>query len=98
MPRAPSALFDRIPPLLPADAGDLPQPFVYDQSPRALREKAAAHTAKRYVDMMYVSGLDRATADRPRAAGRSPGLGDEPKLAAAGPGGGRLKLSRITVA
>ena len=84
MPRAPSALFDRIPPLLPAGAGDLPQPFVYDQSPRALREKVVAYTAKRYVDMMYVSGLDRATADRhfrPRASGRSGGLGDEPVVA-----------------
>ncbi len=81
MPRAPSALFDRIPPLLPAGAGDLPQPFVYDLSPRALREKAVAYTAKRYVDMMYVSGLSRATADRhfrTRASGRSGGLSSEP--------------------
>ncbi|BBK41476.1 hypothetical protein STVA_14960 [Allostella vacuolata] len=86
MARAPSALFDRIPPLLPAGVGDLPQPFVYDQSPRALREKVVAHAAKRYVDMLYVSGLPRETADRhfrPRAAGRSGGLGFEPDLAAA---------------
>lgn len=85
MPRAPSALFDRIPPLLPADAGDLPQPFVYDQSPRALREKVVAYSAKRYVDMMYVSGLSRAAADqrfRPRASGRSGGLSSEPSFPA----------------
>ncbi|BBK33174.1 CubicO group peptidase (beta-lactamase class C family) [Stella humosa] len=86
MARAPSALFDRIPPLLPAGVGAPPAPFFYDQSPRALREKVVSYSAKRYVDMMYVSGLSRAEADRhfrPRASGRSGGLEDEPDVSAA---------------
>ena len=48
-----------------------PDPMVYDASIRALRQRSVNFAAKRYADMMYVSGLDRATADehfRPRAA------------------------------
>jgi CubicO group peptidase (beta-lactamase class C family) len=39
-------------------------PMVFDASPRAMRQRSANFAAKRYVDMLYVSGLDRATADR----------------------------------
>jgi hypothetical protein len=41
-----------------------PDPLVYDASPRALRQRTANFVAKRLVDMRYVSGLDRATAER----------------------------------
>src|SRR5207253_7527318 len=41
-----------------------PDPLVYDASPRALRQRTANFAAKRLVDMRYVSGLDRATAER----------------------------------
>jgi CubicO group peptidase (beta-lactamase class C family) len=74
-------IFDQTPHLF----GDgPPDPVVYDASERALRQRSVNFAAKRYVDMMFVSGLDRATADRhfrPRAAtvpaglsGRSSGL------------------------
>ncbi len=39
-------------------------PLVYDASPKALRQRVANHTAKRFVDMMFVTGLDQATAER----------------------------------
>ncbi|MCC7271139.1 MAG: serine hydrolase [Alphaproteobacteria bacterium] len=81
MPRAPSQLFDRISPLLPDSGASLPDPFVYDLSPGALRRKVVAWAAKRYVDMLYVTGLDQPTADRHfriRAAGLSGDLGSEP--------------------
>jgi hypothetical protein len=42
----------------------LPDPLVYDASPRALRQRTVNFAAKRVVDMRYVSGLDRATAER----------------------------------
>ncbi len=83
-------IFDQTPHLF----GDgPPDPVVYDASERALRQRSVNFAAKRYVDMMFVSGLDRATADRhfrPRAAtvpaglsGRSSGLAlQEPLLAA----------------
>lgn len=41
----------------------LPEPFVYDCAPQALRQRGINFIAKRYVDMMFVTGLDRATAD-----------------------------------
>ena len=41
-----------------------PDPLVYDASPRALRQRTVNFAAKRLVDMRYVSGLDRATAER----------------------------------
>jgi hypothetical protein len=53
--------FDRTPQLF----GDgLPDPIVYDASPRALRQRTVNFAAKRLADMRYVSGLDRATAER----------------------------------
>jgi CubicO group peptidase (beta-lactamase class C family) len=53
--------FDRT----PQPFGDgLPDPLVYDASPRALRQRTVNFAAKRLVDMRYVSGLDRATAER----------------------------------
>jgi Beta-lactamase len=41
-----------------------PDPLVYDASPRALRQRTVNFAAKRLVDMRYVSGLDRAVAER----------------------------------
>jgi hypothetical protein len=41
-----------------------PDPIVYDASPRARRQRTVNFAAKRMVDMLYVSGLDRATAER----------------------------------
>jgi CubicO group peptidase (beta-lactamase class C family) len=58
-----------------------PDPVVYDASERALRQRSVNFVAKRYVDMMFVSGLDRATADRhfrPRAAAVPAGLSGRP--------------------
>src|SRR3984893_15253996 len=53
--------FDRT----PQPFGDgLPDPLVYDASPRMLRQRTVNFAAKRLVDMRYVSGLDRATAER----------------------------------
>jgi len=54
-------IFDRT----PHPFGDGPvDPLVYDASTRALRQRTVNFAAKRYADMMFVSGLDRATADR----------------------------------
>lgn len=53
--------FDKSPP--PFGAG-LPDPAVCDASPRALRQRTINFAAKRLTDMRYVSGLDRATAER----------------------------------
>jgi CubicO group peptidase (beta-lactamase class C family) len=41
-----------------------PDPVICDASSRTLRQRTVNFTAKRLVDMLYVSGLDRATADR----------------------------------
>src|ERR1043166_7006306 len=41
-----------------------PDPLVYDASPQALRQRTVNFAAKRLVDMRYVSGLDRVTAER----------------------------------
>lgn len=63
--RAPEPLFDQTMPLLPdGAAAGLPDPLVYDGSARALRQRTVNFAAKRMADMMYVSGLDRATAER----------------------------------
>ena len=71
-------LFDRTPMFLPdGAAAALPDPIVYDASARALRIRTVNFAAKRFVDMMYVSGLDRATAEahfRWRAAQAPGGL------------------------
>src|ERR1700680_3635989 len=53
--------FDRTPP--PFGSGP-PDPIVCDASARSLRQRTVNFTAKRMVDMLYVSGLDRDTADR----------------------------------
>ena len=53
--------FDRTPEPF---GGGLPDPLVYDASPRALRQRTVNFAAKRLADMRYVSGLDRATAER----------------------------------
>lgn len=54
-------IFDRT----PHPFGDGPvTPLVYDASATALRQRTVNFAAKRYADMLYVSGLDRATADR----------------------------------
>jgi len=53
--------FDRT----PQPFGDgLPDPLVYDASPRMVRQRTVNFAAKRLVDMRYVSGLDRPTAER----------------------------------
>jgi len=81
MPVPPPQMFDRVPPLLSEGAGGLPEPYVYDASPRALRSRVVAYGAKRFVDMMYVTGLDRATAlkhFRAKAVGVPGGLDSEP--------------------
>ncbi|MBO0739657.1 MAG: serine hydrolase [Alphaproteobacteria bacterium] len=49
----------------PQPFGDvLPDPLVYDASPRTLRQRTVNFAAKRLADMRYVSGLDRATTER----------------------------------
>src|ERR1700742_2294311 len=61
MSRVPEPLFDAT----PSPFGDGPvDPIVYDGSFAALRQRTVNFAAKRYADMMFVSGLDRATADR----------------------------------
>ncbi len=41
-----------------------PDPIVYDGSTRAVRQRTVNFAAKRFADMLYVTGLDRATAWR----------------------------------
>jgi hypothetical protein len=41
-----------------------PDPLVYDASPRTLRQCTLNFAAKRFVDMRYVSGFDRAAAEQ----------------------------------
>jgi CubicO group peptidase (beta-lactamase class C family) len=56
-------------------------PVVYDASVAALRRRTVNFAARRYADMMFASGLDRATADRHfrlRAAVVPAGLGARP--------------------
>jgi CubicO group peptidase (beta-lactamase class C family) len=53
-------IFDRTPLLSGIGPVD---PVVYDASIAALRQRTVNFAAKRYADMMFVSGLDRATAD-----------------------------------
>jgi CubicO group peptidase (beta-lactamase class C family) len=56
-------LFDRTPPLGEAMEGP-PAPLVYDASAAAQRQRTVNFAAKRMADMMYITGLDRATAER----------------------------------
>ena len=53
--------FDRTP--QPFGSGP-PDPIVCDASARSLRQRTVNFAAKRLADMRYVSGLDRATAER----------------------------------
>jgi CubicO group peptidase (beta-lactamase class C family) len=56
-------------------------PLVYDASVVARRQRTVNFAAKRYADMMFVTGLDRATADRHfrlRVAPVPGGLDDQP--------------------
>ncbi|HET6183405.1 MAG TPA: serine hydrolase [Acetobacteraceae bacterium] len=55
-------MFDRTPPFAAGDGP--PDPVVYDGSAAALRQRVVNFAAKRFADMLYVSGLDRATAER----------------------------------
>jgi CubicO group peptidase (beta-lactamase class C family) len=57
----PEPLFDRTP--QPFGDGP-PDPLICDVSPSALRQRTVNFAAKRMTDMLYVSGLDRATAER----------------------------------
>jgi hypothetical protein len=77
-PALPEAYFDRTP--QPFGDGP-PDPLVYDASPRALRQRSVNFAAKRLTDMCYVTGLDRATAERHlrwRPAAAPGGLGFRP--------------------
>ncbi len=59
--------------------------MVYDGSPRAIRQRTVNFAAKRFADMMYVSGLDRGTAERHfrwRALGIPGGLTARPDASA----------------
>jgi CubicO group peptidase (beta-lactamase class C family) len=71
-------LFDRSPVFVSVGAAaGPPDPVVYDASARALRTRTINFAAKRFADMVYVSGLDRATAEdhfRWRAAAVPGGL------------------------
>jgi CubicO group peptidase (beta-lactamase class C family) len=64
-PAAPALLleptFDRTPQPF---ADGLPDPMICDASAHALRQRTVNFAAKRMTDMLYVSGLDRATAKR----------------------------------
>jgi hypothetical protein len=53
--------FDRTPQPFGSGPAD---PIVCDSSPRSLRQRTVNFAAKRMVDIVYVSGLDRETADR----------------------------------
>src|SRR4051812_46008153 len=54
-------IFDRTPNPF---GGSLVDPVVCDASLAALRQRTVNFAARRYADMMMVTGLDRATADR----------------------------------
>jgi len=60
-PKPVDSTFDTTRPLV---FDGLPDPVVYDASPRAMRQRTVNFAAKRFVDMMYVTGLDRGTAER----------------------------------
>jgi CubicO group peptidase (beta-lactamase class C family) len=60
-PRVVDSTFDITCPL---NADGPPDPVVYDGSPLAIRQRTVNFAAKRFADMMYVTGLDRTTAER----------------------------------
>jgi CubicO group peptidase (beta-lactamase class C family) len=82
-------IFDRT----PQPFGDRPpDPIVYDGSSRALRQRTVNFAAKRFADMLYVTGLDRETAEQhfrwravtlPGSLSERPGAGDQAALLAA---------------
>src|SRR4051794_14250234 len=77
-PPAMEPIFDRTP--HPFGGGPV-DPVVYDASLAALRQRTVNFAARRYADMMMVSGLDRETADRHfrlRAAAVPAGLDARP--------------------
>ena len=59
----PEPIFDRTPHPF---GGALVDPVVCDASLAALRQRTVNFAARRYADMMMVTGLDRPTADRPK--------------------------------
>ena len=64
-PERPISREDPIADRTPQPFGSGPaDPAVFDGSVRAMRQRSVNFAAKRYVDLLYVSGLDRATADR----------------------------------
>jgi CubicO group peptidase (beta-lactamase class C family) len=79
LPAPVEATFDRT----PHPFGDGPvHPIICDASDHALRQRTVNFAAKRYADIMFVSGLDRATADRHfrwRAAAVPAGLDARPE-------------------
>ncbi|HEX2943609.1 MAG TPA: hypothetical protein VHO91_21315, partial [Rhodopila sp.] len=77
MTKIPEPYFDQTP--HPFGNGPV-DPVVYDAGVAALRQRTVNFAAKRYADMMFVSGLDRSAADRhfrlrpaPAPAGLDPG-------------------------
>ncbi len=82
-------IFDRT----PQPFGDRPpDPIVYDGSARAVRQRTVNFAAKRFADMLYVTGLDRETAARhfrwravtlPGGLSQRPAAGDQAALTAA---------------
>jgi CubicO group peptidase (beta-lactamase class C family) len=67
----------------PLFADGPPDPVVYDGSPRAIRQRTVNFAAKRFADMMYVTGLDRSTAEqhfRWRPLGVPGGLSGRPDV------------------
>ena len=78
LPVVPDSTFDATRPIY---ADGPPDPVVHDGSVRAIRQRTANFAAKRFADMMYVSGLDRSTAERHfrwRAIGNPGGLTARP--------------------
>jgi CubicO group peptidase (beta-lactamase class C family) len=78
LPPVMEPIFDRTPNL---PGGGSVDPLVCDASLAALRQRTVNFAARRYADMMMVSGLDRATADRHfrlRAAAAPAGLDARP--------------------
>ena len=64
-PRRPAVPVEPIFDQTPHPFGDGPAaPLVYDASTQARRQRTVNFAAKRYADMLFVTGLDRATADR----------------------------------
>ena len=86
-PTVVDSTFDATRPLF---ADGPPDPVVYDGSARAIRQRTVNFAAKRFADMMYVSGLDRSTAERHfrwRALGIPGGLSARPDAS-----GGQVEL------